>query len=116
MNTFGWVLARPPPEAGRRVVIAGPPQQSVRRNDVLPELADVSQVGVDGAVGCYLRFGDAGVPIGDFGFDGPIKPLIDALWPMLGGEPHRPADHRIRDLRVERGGGFEGVEVILWEH
>jgi hypothetical protein len=35
-----------------------------------------------------------------FGFDGPIKPTIDAPSPLLGGTSHAPADHRVRDLRV----------------
>ena len=56
------------------------------------------------------------VPPPDLTMEGPVKPLIDALWPVLGGTSHAPADHRIRDLRVTRSaspGG--GAEVAVWK-
>lgn len=42
-----------------------------------------------------------------------IHAAIDALWPLLGGGPHRPHDHRIRDLRVIRTTGPSN-SVALW--
>lgn len=107
---------RPPaPYLAAQAMIADPPRMSVRRDDVLAELVDATPIRDDGPLGCHLRFGDPDAPIGDFGFEGPIKPLIDALWPLLGGEAHKPADHRIHDLRVERGVAVQGVEVTVWE-
>jgi hypothetical protein len=49
-----------------------------------------------------------------FGFEGPIKPTIDAMWPLLGGAAHSPADHPIRDLRVRTNPSATGVIVALW--
>lgn len=111
------VSAEPPPRSdmGRWVSISDPPNRSIRRYDVLPELADVEPVGANSSLGCHLLFGDPDTPIGDFGFEGPIKPLIDVLWPLLGGEANNPADHRIHDLRVDRSTGVEGVDVTIWE-
>ncbi|MCZ7537262.1 MAG: hypothetical protein M5T61_16045 [Acidimicrobiia bacterium] len=43
-----------------------------------------------------------------------MKPTIDALWPLLGGAAHAPADHRIQDLRVCVDDTV-GVEVAVWE-
>jgi hypothetical protein len=56
------------------------------------------------------------VKIADFGFEGPIKPLIDGMFVPLGGKSHRPADYRIRDLRIRRGAEPHGagVTVSFW--
>lgn len=95
-------------------MVAGERVESVWAS--LTEMAGMQVVGSDQPLGCHLAFGDRHTPIGDFGFEGPIKPLIDALWPLLGGVSGRPADHRIRDLRVVSGAGMVGVEVTLWLH
>ena len=103
----------PPPRVDFRVSIADPPRRSVRTDQPLPELADVVPVGVNEHLGMRLALHGA-QKIGDFGFEGPVKPLIDALAPVLGGRPGRPADHRIKDLRVVQGAADDGADVVLW--
>jgi hypothetical protein len=104
----------PPPDAFE-VLIAEPPTRSVRRDDSLPELTDVVAIGVDEPVGLHLTINRPTAAIGDFKFEGPVKPLIDALAPLLGGVQGRPHDHRVRDLRVVRGSGSDGsATVAVW--
>lgn len=105
----------PPPTPGDalRVHLRDPPRRSVRTADRLAELLEAVVLGTDEPCGCALILG------GDtkglvFGFDGPVKPTIDALWPLLGGAAHNPADHRITDLRVQLDSGAKGVAVALW--
>lgn len=85
----------------------------MRRTERLAELADHLPIGDDEACGCALSLGND-TPGLVFGFEGAIKPTIDALWPLLGGAAHAPADHRIRDLRVTLDEGIAGVLVSLW--
>ncbi|MHB1447006.1 MAG: hypothetical protein ACYCZV_15325 [Acidimicrobiales bacterium] len=102
-----------PPADAIALHIAAPPTRSVRREERLAELAEAIALEGDGAVGCYLTLGaDTRGLI--FGFEGPIKPTIDALWPLLGGTARAPADHRIRDLRVRRDPEGRGIAVALW--
>jgi hypothetical protein len=110
------ITEEPPPPASNPAVtvrLTNGPRRSVRTTEMLAELADQSPLGLDEPCGCSLTLGHdtAGVV---FGFDGPIKPTIDALWPILGGAAHAPADHRIRDLRVSRDLSQTGVLVSVW--
>jgi hypothetical protein len=90
-----------PPGSAVAVKLESAPQRSVRTTERLAELVEHAPLVGDEPCGCFLTLGrdTAGVV---FGFEGPIKPTIDALWPHLGGAAHSPADHRIRDLRVSR--------------
>jgi hypothetical protein len=55
-----------------------------------------------------LSFAGTKVNLGDTG-TGPIKPLIDGLWPVLGGRPGDPHDWRVRRLIVIKGVQSTGV-------
>jgi hypothetical protein len=102
-----------PPADAVTFVIARPPRKSVRALTALPELTEAIVLGTDGPLGCHLALGPAAGPL-LFGFEGPIKPTIDALWPVLGGVSTRPADHRIRDLRVRLDPSCVGAVVSIW--
>jgi hypothetical protein len=105
----------PPPALVRlEVEIERPPGLSVR-GTTIPELRDCAELDEASWLGLELRFGP-NVDIAEFGFQGPIKPLIDAMGPVLGLDRRGgPADHRLHDLRIrhdpDRG---EGVIARLW--
>lgn len=103
----------PAPTSATTVHLPSTPHRSVRTTERLAELAEHVPIGGDEACGCALTLGKD-TPGLVFGFDGPIKPTIDSLWPLLGGAAHAPADHRIRDLRVSVDEGLMGVLVALW--
>jgi hypothetical protein len=103
----------PAPPDATTVHLPSAPHRSVRTPDRLVELADHLPIGSDEACGCALTLG-RDTPGLVFGFEGPIKPTIDALWPLLGGAAHSPADHRIRDLRVTIDERLTGVSVAVW--
>jgi hypothetical protein len=96
------------------LVIADPPRQSVR-GAVIPELITTLELSDAPWLGLDLTFG-ANVDIGEFGFNGPIKPLIDAMSPLLGRDSRGgPADHRLHDLRIRQGSQTDGtVRVRAW--
>jgi hypothetical protein len=108
-----------PPEPAPEIVqleldVARPPDVSVR-GTVIPELEGCPELVAAPWLGLDLCFGPQ-VEIAEFGFYGPIKPLIDAMGPIFGRD-HRggPADHRLHDLRilyVRRTDG--GVGVRFW--
>ena len=93
------------------LTVADPPTRSIR-GTVLSELTDLSELAASEWLGLELSFG-AGVDIREFGFAGPIKPLIDATRPLLGRDRRGgPADHRLHDLRIRtdrEGSGVVGV-------
>ena len=81
--------------------IARPPAESIR-GTILPELVGCSELTEAPWLGLDLTFGPE-VDIAEFGFYGPIKPLIDAMGPVLGRDRRGgPADHRLHDLRIRR--------------
>jgi hypothetical protein len=106
---------KPPPTPTSEVTVrlASAPQRAIRTTERLAELVEHAPLGVDEPCGYSLTLGadTAGV---EFGFEGPIKPTIGALWPLLGGVAYAPADHRIRDLRVSRDASQTGVLVAVW--
>lgn len=66
-----------------------------------------------GPVGAYLSFGR--VDIGNLGFGGAVRAVLDALSHPLGGDVDRPGKMRIKDLRVTRDPGVvDEVEIRLW--
>jgi len=101
------------PAEATTVHLANAPQRSVRTLERLVELVEHAPIATDEPCGCALTLGrDTRGLV--FGFEGPIKPTIDALWPLLGGTPHAPEDHRIHDLRVTADATVTGVSVALW--
>jgi hypothetical protein len=65
-----------------------------------------------------LLFGGRSVNIGDI-CTGRVKNVIDCLYPLIGGTPGRPHDHRIRRLHVAKGSNTapaNGVLINLWPH
>jgi hypothetical protein len=65
----------------------------------------------------YLGFSDASVNIGEIA-TGCVKPVIDCLYPWLGGTAKAPEDWRIETLVVERGLSAlppGTLHVRLWE-
>jgi hypothetical protein len=60
-----------------------------------------------------LWFSDPATNLGEIA-TGRSKPLIDCLWPVLGGRPGAPDDWRIQDLVVRKGGlNHSGVAVFV---
>jgi hypothetical protein len=94
---IGTAMPPPSPADSIRFHVSDPPRGSVRTTTVLPEREGAEVLGSDEPIGCSLVLGADTTGI-VFGFNGSIKPTIDALWPVLGGAAHRPADHRVRDL------------------
>lgn len=80
-----------PPTAATKIVVGDVPRRSVRTGAVLRRPAGVPSLPGDGPVGCELPLGVTAGPV-RFGFEGPVKPTIDARWPVLGGGPHRPRE------------------------
>lgn len=106
-----------PPPFDASVYLAAPPTKSARLLSGVAELTNRVPVGTASQpIGLCLGFDDPETRVGDFDFAGPIKKVIDVLWPLLGGSARSPADHRIRDLRIARGlaPGRLGVTVNLW--
>ncbi|MEW6280378.1 MAG: hypothetical protein AB1758_17240 [Candidatus Eremiobacterota bacterium] len=75
---------------------------SVRHEQCHPALAGLKFGPLPGSVQVHLEAHDSDLRLTDFGFTGFIKPTIDQLWPVLGGAPGKPEDHRIRRLVVSR--------------
>jgi hypothetical protein len=60
-----------------------------------------------------LWFSDSATNLGEIA-TGRSKPLIDCLWPVLGGRPGAPDDWRIQDLVVRKSGlNHSGVAVFV---
>lgn len=108
-----------PPQVERPVAeiyIEAPPLRS-KRGTQLPELATVTKLEpATASVGLELAFDDEHVRIGRFDFEGPVKPLIDALAPLLGRDRSGPADHRVHELRITKAAQPQrtGVLVRAW--
>lgn len=127
-----WVTVSVGTAEGVLIDDAGPPiassvefevdVPSPRRRSVRPLIPLVETHGmpviepIDATVGLELSFDAASEPIGDFGFEGPIKPLIDALGDVLGTYSAGPRDYRVRELRVRKGQrpGGSCVRLSIW--
>ena len=71
-----------------------------------------------GHVAVVLRFGAPRINLGETA-TGPIKAVIDALWPLLGGSAGSGEDWRIWALGLERGAPevrADGVAVTVAQH
>lgn len=107
----------PPARADVALEVARPRRRSVRPLVPLGETSGMRAIEpLDAVVGLELAFDSQDEPIGDFGFNGPIKPLIDALGNVLGTYAAGPRDYRVKELRVRRGArpGSTGAQVKLW--
>ena len=65
---------------------------------------------------CYLGFASSRTNIGDVA-TGVVKSFVDCLYPILGGSPGSPADHRIAQLTVVKDldlGSPGAVILKLW--
>jgi hypothetical protein len=96
------------------LVVARPPALSVRRMTI-PELEGQFELAESPWLGLDLTFGPE-VDVAEFGFEGPIKPLIDAMARVLGRDRRGgPADHRLHDLRIRHDGRTDGsVRARFW--
>jgi hypothetical protein len=68
-----------------------------------------------GGVGVALDFSGSAVNLGDIA-TGIVKPMIDGLWPILGGDSGAPHDGRVAALRMRKGvtwiDGTVAVKVV----
>lgn len=96
------------------IVNKDPPKRSIR-GTVIPELITAAELSGAPWLGLDLTFG-ADVDIGEFGFLGPIKPLIAAMTPLLGVDSRGgTADHRLHDLRIRQDPcDDDSVDVRCW--
>lgn len=63
---------------------------------------------ITGAFGVAPHFADPGVNLGDVATGRP-KPIIDCLWPILGGSAGAPHDHRVTELRLSKAAAPGGT-------
>lgn len=70
---------------------------------------------ITGAFGVALHFADPRVNLGDVATGKP-KPIIDCLWPILGGSARAPHDHLVTELRLSKAAasGGTGVSIVVW--
>jgi hypothetical protein len=64
------------------------------------------------ALACFLGFGSSRTNIGAIS-TGPVKSFIDCLYPILGGVPGAPNDHRIDELTVSKGLVSQESEMVV---
>lgn len=96
-------------------VYAGPPPASARDEPLAAWVRErVVAPPPGGSFGVALCFGDPRVNLGDVA-TGRAKPVIDCLWPALGGTPRAPHDHLVRELRLLRDVTVTGVRITLWQ-
>lgn len=67
-----------------------------------PVLAGAARIEGAGAVQALLVAHEEVDSVTEFGFEGFVKPTLDQLWPVLGGDLSKPHDHRVRRLVVMR--------------
>jgi hypothetical protein len=109
-----------PPPAERTDLLLDvlePRRRSVRPAVPLQEASGMPVLGTANApIGLEIAFDDEMERIGDFGFAGPVKPLIDSLGTVLGTYAGGPRDYRIKELRIRRGErpSARGARLRLW--
>lgn len=122
-----WVAETDGPENGVRIGdVAAPFPPRVAIEVILEASATRAEAGAlreeleaaklrigSGPIGVHLTFG-RNVVVGDFGFGGPVRILLDAMSAGLGGD-ERSSDLPIRDLRVLRESRMRsGTELRIW--
>jgi len=115
--TISAEVAPAAPETALSVSVASPRARSAKPVVEMPELQGLSLIGLGTEpLGLEIRFDSPDVPIWNFGFDGPIKPFIDGMGPLLGPARQGPADYRIKDLRLSRGARPDrrGAQIRMW--
>jgi len=88
---------------------------SQRNEEIHSSLRGIAPLDPNGPLRVHLLVHEP-VLLTDFGFSGFIKPTLDRFWPVIGGQPHSPKDHRFRHLVAQysdaRG---TGVSVAIEE-
>jgi len=107
----------PPSDCVHSIYVTSHSTTSSRGRSGIPEISR-DEVCIDHeGVGLSLAFDRPDIPIRK-GWFGPTEAVIDDLVPWLGTytSKHLIADHRIRDLRIERGVNptADGVRISLW--
>ena len=79
----------------------------------------------EAVAGSHLILGSADIGVhitlprltrGDFDYSGNVRVIFDGLSTLLGGTLERPADSRIRDLRIVRDAhATQSTEVRIWQ-
>jgi hypothetical protein len=114
------VLDSPPSlweDANVEVYLDGPYLQSLPSSATIEDFArwveqhQMSQVPA-GPVGVSITFRDGGLNLGNIGA-GPIKTLIDGLWPLLGGHRGQPNDGRVTALVARKSVVDLGSPVMV---
>jgi hypothetical protein len=107
----------PPSDCVHSIYVPSHSNVSSRGRTGIPEIADDAVCIEHDGVGLSLAFDRADIPIRK-GWFGPTEAVIDDLIPWLGiyTTGGLIADHRIRDLRIERGVNptSQGVHIRLW--
>lgn len=97
-----------PPASAGPVVLDGDYAGPLPRSATAPEFADwvrghmAAVLADDDRAAVRLSFASDTVNLGEIA-TGTVKPLIDGLWPLLGGSPAAPEDWRVRALHIEKG-------------
>ena len=107
----------PPNDGLRSIYITGHSVMSARGRVGIPQIANDLILDEHEGIGLSLEFDRSDIPIRR-GWFGPTEAVVDDLVPWLGTYTAREliADHRIRDLRFERGLNptKEGVRISVW--
>lgn len=110
-------LDQPPVRCARSIYLQAHSRVSVRGRLGIPEIADDEMLIDHEGLGIHLAFDSFDIPIRR-GWFGPTEAVVDDLVPWFGvyTSRHLIADHRIRDLRIERGLNptKEGVAISVW--
>ena len=101
----------------RSIYLESHSRESAHGRSGIPEIALHEVLTDHEGLGLHLAFDSRDIPI-RHGWFGPTEAVVDDLAPWFGTYTSRQliADHRIRDLRIERGlnPSQEGVAVSVW--
>lgn len=107
----------PPVDCVHSIYVPQHSRGSHRGRAGIPEIASDPICDEHEGLALYLGFDRPDIPIRK-GWFGPVEAVIDDLVPWFGTYTSRNliADHRIRDLRIQRGlaPDREGVHISLW--
>lgn len=105
-----------PPKEAVAFRVADPPIRSRKDQQRLHEITEQTAIPGEHPLGVALEFDSATTAVGNFGFEGPIKAVLDALDPVFGHYAQGAKDYRMHELRLTRGGQPDGhgVSVAIW--
>lgn len=110
-------LEPPPADCARTIYIASHSRVSARGRLGIPVIADDEPLMDHEGLALHLAFDSPDIPIRR-GWFGPTEAVVDDLVSWFGTYTSRQliADHRIRDLRIERGLSptKQGVAISVW--